>query len=75
MKTFADFPEALAYFRKVGGAMNVHQYNGNTWEVEEYPEELAERISCTPREATAQALRVGGMEWDDIAKELDGWNE
>lgn len=72
---FTDFSLAIACFRDVGGAMNVHQANGNTWEVDEFPDELAERITCTPREATVIALSVGGLSPAEIEAELYGWPE
>lgn len=72
MITFDNFEEALECFREIGGAMNYH-FTTRTYEVEEFAEELAERINCSAKEATIIALIAGGMTESEVAEELADW--
>jgi hypothetical protein len=71
------FSTALEYFRENGGAMH-HYYEktGLWWEVMPY-DELAELLENdkTVRHATVMALRAGGMNNNEIDRELEDWIE
>lgn len=71
MKSYTTFTEALADFRLSGGAMNF--YDG-VFQVGDL-EEIAEVVTGTAKEATAEALRVGGLSDEQIAAELADWVE
>lgn len=72
-----DFETALASFREMGGAMNFWPASSqpelpDTWEVDD-ADALQERITCSVREATENAMRNGGLRQDEIQLTLAGW--
>jgi len=78
MKQHADFDEALAEWREVGGAMNHQQptpHNSESWEVWQSLSDLEEAVDCSAKTATVTALRAGGMTEQQIATEMEDWQD
>jgi hypothetical protein len=80
MAQYVDFSDALEAWRETGGAMNfvagmgrVHD-GPDTWEVSTC-EAIAERCTCSAREATVSALLAGGLTEDQVAAEMADWQE
>lgn len=78
MALFENFENALAHWRAYGGAMNYvyampHEEH-DSWEIVD-ADDLAESIDCTPKEATIQALQMGGMDADEIVEEMRYWQD
>lgn len=75
MKTYLDFEDAYKAWREDGGAMNYHGPSAkgpDCWEVDD-ADSLRERITCSPREATARALAAGGMSDTQISEAMADW--
>jgi len=74
--TYDNFDDAYAAWIEHGGAMNyIAAMSGEcraTWEVVD-GEELADRIECTPKEATEDALAAGGLTREEIAEQMIEW--
>ena len=73
MKSYHHFPEALAAWRKLGGAMNyccAFSDAPETWQVWEEVADLVEAIEIRPRDAMILALREGGLSEVEIAEEM-----
>ena len=77
MNSHKTFQAALDDWRESGGALNyVHAMPGETsgsWQVWQSLSGLEDAVECSPREATEEALRCGGMTEDQIAEEMKDW--
>lgn len=68
---YATFTEALLEFRQAGGVMIFHGGPGlPCWEVKD-PDEFDD--DQDPLETTRFALKVGGMDEEEINEELKDW--
>ena len=77
MQIHRNFADALTEWRQLGGAMLFHQASARDepsgWQVWLSLDDLEDVIDRTAREATAEALRQGGMTEEQIKVEMADW--